>query len=87
MAGAVLVETHEEWLAADRRYFSEGSIPKLYAERDDVAADVRRTRSCGRLTVSGTTTPNPQHWAGCFRAQSSLTPRCAPAGWSIGDAR
>lgn len=35
LAGAVLLDTHEEWLAAERRYFSEGSMAKLYRERDD----------------------------------------------------
>jgi putative transposase len=40
LAGAVLLETHEEWLAADRRYFSEGSMAKLCPERDDRHADV-----------------------------------------------
>ena len=34
-AGAVLMDTHEESFAADRRYFSEGSMAKLYPERDD----------------------------------------------------
>jgi putative transposase len=35
LAGAVLVDMHEEWIAAERRYFSEGSMAKLYPERDD----------------------------------------------------
>lgn len=35
LAGAVLVDVHEEWIAAERRYFSEGSMAKLYPERDD----------------------------------------------------
>ena len=36
LAGAVLLDTHEEWLAAERRYFSEASMATLYPERDDV---------------------------------------------------
>jgi len=36
LAGAVLLDTHEEWLAAERRYFSEASRATLYPERDDV---------------------------------------------------
>ncbi|MHB1712070.1 MAG: IS256 family transposase [Acidimicrobiales bacterium] len=40
LAGAVLLDTHEEWLAAERRYFSEGSMAKLYPERDDAEAIV-----------------------------------------------
>jgi hypothetical protein len=32
LADAVLLDTHEEWLATDRRYFSEASMAKLYAE-------------------------------------------------------
>ncbi len=38
LAGAVLLDTHEEWLAAERRYFSEASMATLYPERDDVDA-------------------------------------------------
>lgn len=40
LAGAVLLDTHEEWLATDRRYFSEASMAKLYPERDDGDAAV-----------------------------------------------
>jgi transposase-like protein len=40
LAGAVLLDTHEEWLAAERRYFSEASMATLYPERDDVDAAV-----------------------------------------------
>jgi putative transposase len=35
LAGAVLIDVHEEWIATERRYFSEASMAKLYAERDD----------------------------------------------------
>lgn len=38
LAGAVLLDTHEEWIAAERRYFSEASMAMLYPERDDVDA-------------------------------------------------
>jgi putative transposase len=38
LAGAVLLDTHEEWLATERRYFSEASMATLYPERDDVDA-------------------------------------------------
>ena len=31
---AVIVETHDEWAVAERRYLSEGSMAKLYAEPD-----------------------------------------------------
>jgi putative transposase len=40
LAGAVLMDTHEEWLATERRYFSEASMAKLYPERDDGGAVV-----------------------------------------------
>lgn len=40
LAGAVLLDTHEEWLASDRRYFSEASMAKLYPERDDDSAAI-----------------------------------------------
>lgn len=38
LAGAVLLDMHEEWIATERRYFSEGSMAKLYPERDDGGA-------------------------------------------------
>jgi hypothetical protein len=30
VGGAVLLGIHDEWVAAERRYFSESSISKLY---------------------------------------------------------
>jgi len=38
LAGAVLVDIHDEWVSAERRYLSEGSMAKLYADRDNEAA-------------------------------------------------
>jgi hypothetical protein len=32
--GAVLAEIHDEWQAGDRRDLSEGSMARLYPERD-----------------------------------------------------
>jgi hypothetical protein len=34
----VLLDIHDEWLAAERRYFSEASMEKLAAERDNELA-------------------------------------------------
>lgn len=40
LVGAVLIDTHDEWIAGDRRYLSEGSMAKLYdtSDTDPVAA-------------------------------------------------
>ena len=35
LAGAVLIETHDEWQVAERRYLSEGSMAKLATTGDD----------------------------------------------------
>jgi transposase-like protein len=40
LAGSVLIDIHDEWQAADRRYFSEASMAKLAEQRDNDAADV-----------------------------------------------
>jgi putative transposase len=40
LVGAVLLDMHDEWIAGDRRYLSEGSMAKLYdlGDNEDIAA-------------------------------------------------
>ena len=35
LAGAVLLEIHDEWAVAERCYLSAGSLAKLYETRQD----------------------------------------------------
>ena len=37
LVGAVLIDMHDEWIAGDRRYLSEGSMAKLYEVSDTAA--------------------------------------------------
>lgn len=43
LAGAVLVEAHDEWQVSDRRYLSEGSMALLTAPADDATGEVVAT--------------------------------------------
>jgi putative transposase len=47
LAGAVLIEAHDEWQVAERRYLSEGSMAKLTQTSDD-AARPKEVRSSSR---------------------------------------
>jgi putative transposase len=47
LAGAVLIEAHDEWQVAERRYLSEGSMAKLIQTSDDD----RRPKEVNRTTA------------------------------------
>jgi hypothetical protein len=48
LAGAVLIEAHDEWQVAERRYLSEGSMAKLAATGNDAV----RPKEVRRATAS-----------------------------------
>ena len=41
LGGAVLLDVHDEWVSAERRYFSEASMAKLYHVVDNDGATVK----------------------------------------------
>jgi putative transposase len=52
LAGAVLIEAHDEWQVAERRYLSEGSMAKLAATGDDAARPKEVRRATAELVAT-----------------------------------
>ena len=52
LAGAVLIEAHDEWQVADRRYLSEGSMAKLVSTGDDAARPKEVRRATAELVTT-----------------------------------
>jgi putative transposase len=52
LAGAVLIEAHDEWQVAERRYLSEGSMAKLLSTGDDAARTKEVRRASAELVAT-----------------------------------
>jgi hypothetical protein len=52
LAGAVLIEAHDEWQVAERRYLSEGSMAKLAPTGDDAARPKEVKRATAELVAT-----------------------------------
>ena len=52
LAGAVLIEAHDEWQVAERRYLSEGSMAKLATTSDDAARPKEVRRATAELVAT-----------------------------------
>jgi transposase-like protein len=52
LAGAVLIEAHDEWQGAERRYLSEGSMAKLAATGNDAARPKEVKRATAELVTT-----------------------------------
>jgi putative transposase len=52
LAGAVLIEAHDEWQVAERRYLSEGSMAKLATTGDDAARPKEVRRATAELVAT-----------------------------------
>ena len=75
LAGAVLIEAHDEWQVAERRYLSEGSMAKLAPTGDDAARpkEVRRATASRRHLTTSPSIVTEHH----DDALNSTTPRDA----------
>jgi putative transposase len=52
LAGAVLIETHDEWQVAERRYLSEGSMALLAPTGQDGNRPKEVTRATPELVAT-----------------------------------
>jgi len=52
LAGSVLLEVHDEWQVAERRYLSEGSMAKLY-ETDQHGANDKEVGTKTKELLAG----------------------------------
>jgi putative transposase len=52
LAGSILLEVHDEWQIAERRYLSEGSMAKLY-ETDNDGADRKEVGTDTKALLAG----------------------------------
>src|SRR5512133_270483 len=52
LAGAVLIEAHDEWQVAERRYLSEGSMAKLIQTGDDATRPKEVRRATAELVAT-----------------------------------
>ena len=52
LAGAVLLEVHDKWQVAERRYLSEGSMAKLTQTSDDPAKPKEVRRATAELVAT-----------------------------------
>ena len=52
LAGSVLLEVHDEWQVAERRYLSEASMAKLYAD-DQHGADTKEVGTKPKELLAG----------------------------------
>jgi hypothetical protein len=59
LAGAVLIETHDEWQVAERRYVPEGSMAKLATTNDDDQQPKEVKRATAELVATKRPTQAP----------------------------
>ena len=52
LAGSILLEVHDEWQIAERRYLSEGSMAKLY-ETDNDGAETKEVGTNTKELLAG----------------------------------
>ena len=83
LGGAVLLDVHDEWVSAERRYFSEASMAKLYrvVDNDDAPSKSSRPLTDRRRGLHAQSPPLGGTPAGCVEPHRCASIAGGSPGW------